>query len=215
MQYERQQGHVLGFEKLAETLDWCLQLGIKEVTVYAFSVDNFKRSKEEVEGLMELARQKFSQVLQRKELIMKYGVRVKVLGDLTLLPKEVLEQVARAVIMSQDNKNAFLNVCFAYSSQHEMTEAIKRMATGVEEGLLLPNDVTEELLEQCLYTGESPPPDLLIRTSGEVRLSDFLLWQSSYSCLSFQDVLWPEFSVWNLFSSILQYQNNYNAISVS
>ena len=86
---------------------------------------------------------------------------------------------------------------------------------GGQLSILLFSDVTEDLLEQCLYTGESPPPDLLIRTSGEVRLSDFLLWQSSYSCLSFQDVLWPEFSVWNLFSSILQYQNNYSAISVS
>ncbi|XP_010134488.1 PREDICTED: dehydrodolichyl diphosphate synthase isoform X3 [Buceros rhinoceros silvestris] len=170
---ERQEGHSQGFEKLAETLRWCLNLGIREVTVYAFSIENFKRSKEEVDGLMDLARQKFSRLLEEQ---------------------------------------CFLNVCFAYTSRHEICNAVREMAWGVEQGLLEPSDVSESLLEKCLYTSNSPDPDLLIRTSGEVRLSDFLLWQTSHSCLVFQSVLWPEYSFWNLCEAILRYQMNSSAL---
>ncbi|XP_066421035.1 dehydrodolichyl diphosphate synthase complex subunit DHDDS isoform X2 [Molothrus aeneus] len=170
---ERQQGHSQGFDKLAQTLRWCLNLGIREVTVYAFSIENFKRSKEEVDGLMDLARQKFSRLLEEQ---------------------------------------CFLNVCFAYTSRHEISNAVREMAWGVEQGLLEPSDVSESLLDKCLYTNNSPDPDLLIRTSGEVRLSDFLLWQTSHSCLVFQSVLWPEYSFWNLCEAILQFQMNYSAL---
>ncbi|XP_072357084.1 dehydrodolichyl diphosphate synthase complex subunit DHDDS isoform X2 [Scyliorhinus torazame] len=170
---EREQGHSRGFEKLAETLRWCLNLNIREVTVYAFSIENFKRSKEEVDGLMELARQKFTRLLEEQ---------------------------------------CFLNVCFAYTSRHEITSAVREMALGVEEGLLKPSDLSESLLGWCLYSSGSPDPDLLIRTSGEVRLSDFLLWQTSHSCLVFQPVLWPEYSFWNLCQAILQYQVNHPAL---
>ncbi|XP_010294882.1 PREDICTED: dehydrodolichyl diphosphate synthase isoform X3 [Phaethon lepturus] len=170
---ERQQGHSQGFDKLAQTLRWCLNLGIREVTVYAFSIENFKRSKEEVDGLMDLARQKFSRLLEEQ---------------------------------------CFLNVCFAYTSRHEISNAVREMAWGVEQGLLEPSDVSESLLDKCLYTNNSPDPDLLIRTSGEVRLSDFLLWQTSHSCLVFQSVLWPEYTFWNLCEAILRFQMNYNAL---
>ncbi|XP_010017930.1 PREDICTED: dehydrodolichyl diphosphate synthase isoform X4 [Nestor notabilis] len=170
---ERQQGHSQGFDKLAQTLRWCLNLGIREVTVYAFSIENFKRSKEEVDGLMDLARQKFSRLLEEQ---------------------------------------CFLNVCFAYTSRHEISNAVREMAWGVEQGLLEPSDVSESLLDKCLYTSNSPDPDLLIRTSGEVRLSDFLLWQTSHSCLVFQSVLWPEYSFWNLCEAILRFQMNYSAL---
>uniref|UniRef100_A0A8C1XLR5 ditrans,polycis-polyprenyl diphosphate synthase [(2E,6E)-farnesyldiphosphate specific] n=1 Tax=Cyprinus carpio TaxID=7962 RepID=A0A8C1XLR5_CYPCA len=170
---QRQEGHSQGFEKLAETLRWCLNLGIHEVTVYAFSIENFKRSKEEVDGLMELARQKFIRLL---------------------------------------TEQCFLNVCFAYTSRHEIANAVKEMAWGVEQGLIKPSDVSEVLLSECLYSSNSPNPDLLIRTSGEVRLSDFLLWQTSYSCLVFQSVLWPEYSFWNLCEAVLQYQLSYRSL---
>ncbi|KAM6296096.1 dehydrodolichyl diphosphate synthase complex subunit DHDDS isoform 3-T3 [Aegotheles albertisi] len=170
---ERQQGHSQGFDKLAQTLRWCLNLGIQEVTVYAFSIENFKRSQEEVDGLMDLARQKFSRLLEEQ---------------------------------------CFLNVCFAYTSRHEISNAVREMAWGVEQGLLEPSDVSESLLDKCLYTNNSPDPDLLIRTSGEVRLSDFLLWQTSHSCLVFQSVLWPEYSFWNLCEAVLRFQMNYSAL---
>ncbi|XP_044064329.1 dehydrodolichyl diphosphate synthase complex subunit DHDDS isoform X2 [Siniperca chuatsi] len=170
---ERQEGHMQGFNKLAETLRWCKHLNIQEVTVYAFSIENFKRTKDEVDGLIELAKQKFERLLEER---------------------------------------CFLNVCFAYTSRYEITNAVREMAWGVEQGLIKASDVSEALLSECLYSYNSPNPDLLIRTSGEVRLSDFLLWQTSHSCLVFQSVLWPEYSFWNLCEAILQFQLNHKSI---
>ncbi|XP_028837377.1 dehydrodolichyl diphosphate synthase complex subunit DHDDS isoform X2 [Denticeps clupeoides] len=176
---ERQEGHSQGFEKLAETLRWCLNLDIHEVTVYAFSIENFKRSKEEVDGLMELAKQKFVRLLEEKENLEKHGVCIRVLGDMSLLPLDLQEIIAQAVVATRAHNKCFLNVCFAYTSRHEIANAVKEMAWGVQQGLIKSSDVSDELLSQCLYSRNSPNPDLLIRTSGEVRLSDFLLWQLS------------------------------------
>ncbi|KAM4700507.1 dehydrodolichyl diphosphate synthase complex subunit DHDDS isoform 1-T3 [Discoglossus pictus] len=209
---ERQEGHSQGFEKLAETLRWCLNLGVCEVTVYAFSIENFKRSKEEVEGLMELARQKFARLLDEKEKLKMHGVCVRVLGDITLLPLDIQKLIAQAVLETRNYSTCFLNVCFAYTARHEIANAVREAAWGVQEGLLDPSDVSETLLDHCLYTSNSPDPDLLIRTSGEVRLSDFLLWQTSHSCLVFQPILWPEYTFWNLCDAVLKYQLNYTAI---
>ncbi|XP_030637808.1 dehydrodolichyl diphosphate synthase complex subunit DHDDS [Chanos chanos] len=209
---ERQEGHSQGFNKLAETLRWCLNLDIKEVTVYAFSIENFKRSKEEVDGLMELAKQKFYRLLEEQQNLEKHGVCIRVLGDMTLLPYDLQQVIAQAVVATRNHNKCFLNVCFAYTSRHEIANAVKEMAWGVEQGLIKSSDVSEALLSQCLYSSNSPNPDLLIRTSGEVRLSDFLLWQTSYSCLAFQSVLWPEYSFWNLCEAILQYQFSYRSL---
>ncbi|KAL2773108.1 dehydrodolichyl diphosphate synthase complex subunit DHDDS isoform 3 [Daubentonia madagascariensis] len=177
-QVERQEGHSQGFNKLAETLRWCLNLGILEVTVYAFSIENFKRSKSEVDGLMDLAREKFTRLMEEQEKLQKHGVCIRVLGDLHLLPLDLQELIAQAV---QATKN--------YN-----------------------NDISESLLDKCLYTNHSPHPDILIRTSGEVRLSDFLLWQTSHSCLVFQPILWPEYTFWNLCEAILQFQMNHSVL---
>ncbi|KAL1776712.1 dehydrodolichyl diphosphate synthase complex subunit DHDDS isoform X1 [Sigmodon hispidus] len=211
-QVERQEGHSQGFNKLAETLRWCLNLGILEVTVYAFSIENFKRSKSEVDGLLDLARQKFTCLMEEQEKLQKHGVCIRVLGDLHLLPLDLQEKIAHAVQATKNYNKCFLNVCFAYTSRHEITNAVREMAWGVEQGLLEPSDVSESLLDKCLYSNHSPHPDILIRTSGEVRLSDFLLWQTSHSCLVFQPVLWPEYTFWNLCEAILQYQMNHNAL---
>ncbi|XP_054520279.1 dehydrodolichyl diphosphate synthase complex subunit DHDDS isoform X6 [Pan troglodytes] len=178
-QVERQEGHSQGFNKLAETLRWCLNLGILEVTVYAFSIENFKRSKSEVDGLMDLARQKFSRLMEEQEKLQKHGVCIRVLGDLHLLPLDLQELIAQAVQATKNYNKCFLNVCFAYTSRHEISNAVREMAWGVEQGLLDPSDISESLLDKCLYTNRSPHPDILIRTSGEVRLSDFLLWQKA------------------------------------
>ncbi|XP_051775059.1 dehydrodolichyl diphosphate synthase complex subunit DHDDS isoform X2 [Erpetoichthys calabaricus] len=191
------------------TLRWCLNLDIREVTVYAFSIENFKRAKEEVDGLMELARQKFTRLLEEQDNLQKHGVCIRVLGDLDMLPLDIQKLIAQAVLSTRTHNKCFLNVCFAYTSRHEISNAVKEMAWGVEKGLIKPSDISEFLLEKCLYTSNSPDPELLIRTSGEVRLSDFLLWQTSYSCLVFQSVLWPEYSFWNLCEAILQYQLNH------
>ncbi|XP_046333567.1 dehydrodolichyl diphosphate synthase complex subunit DHDDS-like [Haliotis rufescens] len=209
---EKAEGHLKGFDKLAETLDWCLDLGICEVTVYAFSIENFKRSKEEVDCLMELARKKFARLLEEKELIEKHGVCIRVLGNLRLLPTDVQKTIAEAVELTKHNNRAILNVCFAYTARDDMCTAMREMVEGVSTGLLKHSDISEDLLGKCLYTSRSRHLDLLIRTSGEVRLSDFLLWESSYSCLAFVKVLWPEFSIWHLYGAVLHYQRSYQAI---
>ncbi|KAM4579955.1 dehydrodolichyl diphosphate synthase complex subunit DHDDS isoform 1-T5 [Odontesthes bonariensis] len=209
---ERQEGHMQGFNKLAETLRWCKYLNIPEVTVYAFSIENFKRTQDEVDGLMELAKQKFERLLEERENLEKHGVCIRVLGDLNMLPLDLQQAIAKAVVSTRTHNKCFLNVCFAYTSRYEITNAVREMAWGVEQGLIKASDVSEALLSECLYSNNSPNPDLLIRTSGEVRLSDFLLWQTSHSCLVFQSVLWPEFSFWNLCDAIIQYQLSHKSI---
>jgi len=205
---EKIEGHVQGFNKLAETLEWCLDLGIKEVTVYAFSIENFKRPKEEVDGLMDLAVEKFKKLLEEKDKLMEQELCVRVIGNLSLLPKDLQKIIAEAVLLTKTNNRAILNVCFCYTSREEISTAIREIAHGVKEGKLRASDCSEELIEKCLYTNKSPHPDLLIRTSGEVRLSDFMLWQCAYSSLAFVKVLWPEFNIWHLFAAVLMFQYN-------
>lgn len=200
------EGHVVGFEKLSETLQWCLDLGISEVTVYAFSIENFKRSEEELDCLMGLAIEKFQELLKEKEKLEKYGVCIRALGDLTLLPVLLQKLVAEAVLCTKHNNRTYLNVCMAYTSREEMASAVREIAEGIDKKLLIPSDINEDLFTSCLYAPDSPSPDLLVRTSGEVRLSDFLLWQSSYSILAFLKVFWPEFSIWHMFAAVLYYQ---------
>lgn len=209
---DRQEGHMQGFNKLAETLRWCKHLDIQEVTVYAFSIENFKRSNDEVDGLMELARQKFLRLLDEMDNLKKHGVCIRVLGDLNMLPLDLQQLIAKAVVATKNHNKCFLNVCFAYTSRYEITNAVREMAWGVEQGLIKASDVSELLLSECLYSNNSPNPELLIRTSGEVRLSDFLLWQTSHSCIVFQSVLWPEYTFWNLCQAIIQYQLNHKTI---
>lgn len=209
---DRQEGHMQGFNKLAETLRWCKHLDIQEVTVYAFSIENFKRTKDEVDGLMELAKEKFLRLLEEMDNLKKHEVCIRVLGDLNMLPLDLQQLIAKAVVATKDHNKCFLNVCFAYTSRYEITNAVREMAWGVEKGLIKASDVSELLLSECLYSYNSPNPDLLIRTSGEVRLSDFLLWQTSHSCIVFQSVLWPEYTFWNLCEAIIQYQLNHKSI---
>ncbi|CAL1673413.1 unnamed protein product [Lasius platythorax] len=204
------EGHVRGFDKLAETLSWCRDLGITEVTVYAFSIENYNRTKEEVDGLMELARRKFMRLLEEKDKLVEQGVCIRVIGNLSLLPEDMRKLFAEAMIITKNNNKATLNLAFAYTSRDEITHAIKDIAGGIKHTDILPEDITEDLISHCLYTYKSLNPDLLIRTSGEVRFSDFLLWQISNTCVYFTDVLWPEFSVWNLFSAIFYYQRCYS-----
>ncbi|KYN01879.1 PREDICTED: dehydrodolichyl diphosphate synthase complex subunit DHDDS [Cyphomyrmex costatus] len=206
---EKREGHSKGFDKMAETLYWCMDLGIVEVTVYAFSIENFKRNKEEVDNLMDLARQKFKRLLEEKEKLMDMGVCIRVIGNLSIIPEDICKLIAEAMTVTKENNRAFLNLAFAYTSRDEITHAIKDIIQGVKDTDILPEDITEDLITDCLYTYKSPNPDLLIRTSGETRLSDFLMWQISNTCIYFTEVLWPEFSIWNFLSAIFYYQRCY------
>lgn len=202
------EGHSKGFDKLTETLQWCLSLGINEVTVYAFSIENFRRSQEEVDQLMSLAREKFQRLLQEKDKLNEHGIGIRVIGNISLLPIDLQRLVAEAMEATKSNTRAILNIGFSYTSREEMTHAVGEVAWGVHKDLLKIDDIDEDLIQKCLYTRHSPQPDLLIRTSGEVRLSDFLLWQTSCSTLYFTPVLWPEFTIWDLCKAILHYQKN-------
>uniref|UniRef100_A0A1I8GKR7 Alkyl transferase n=2 Tax=Macrostomum lignano TaxID=282301 RepID=A0A1I8GKR7_9PLAT len=207
---QKSQGHLRGFQKVGEVLEWCRDLGINEVTVYAFSIENFNRSAEEVAGLLRLARQKFDRLLQELDRLRAYGVCVRVLGNLQLLPADLRAAAARVMQATSSHSKARLNVCFAYTSRDDMAHAVSLAGQAVRSGLLLPDDVTPRLLDRCARTYLSPgPPDLLIRTSGETRLSDFLLWQTQFTCVHFVNAMWPDFSVWHLMWAVFNYQRNY------
>ncbi|PRD28449.1 UNVERIFIED_CONTAM: Dehydrodolichyl diphosphate synthase complex subunit DHDDS [Trichonephila clavipes] len=246
---EKLEGHSFGFNKLSETLEWCLDLGITEVTVYTFSIENFKRPKEEVNCLMNLAREKFRELLNEKfffsnkkmktyhffynlhfkqillylshvifkirEKLEKYGVCIRIFGNIALLPVDLQMLVAEAVLHTYNNTKTYLNVCLAYTSREEITNAVKDIAKEVVKGNLKECDISEKILDQSLYSCKSTAPDIIVRTSGEIRLSDFLLWQGSYSVLSFLKVLWPDFKIWHLFLAVLLFQHNYEKLKVS
>ncbi|CAH0717374.1 unnamed protein product, partial [Brenthis ino] len=198
-------GHSKGFDKLSETLKWCLDLGIPEVTVYAFSIENFKRTKEEVDALMDLSRDKFNKLLEEIDQINEWGVRLNVPGRLSLLPEDIQILASKAMLATRHNNKLRLNIAYAYTGRDEISRAASNIVVGVQNKELSPDDIDEDLVSQTLDLGE---PELLIRTSGEVRLSDFMLWQVSNSVLYFSDVLWPEFSIWNLLAAIIHFQRN-------
>lgn len=128
------------------------------------------------------------------------------IGNLTLLPPDVRKLIAQAVLLTKDNNKHFLNVAFAYTSRDEITNSIRCAVDGVKSNAIEVEDITEDLITDCLYTNKSRSPDILVRTSGEVRFSDFLLWQIWNTNICFTEVLWPEFSVWHLLASVFQYQ---------
>ncbi|EIE27677.1 Di-trans-poly-cis-decaprenylcistransferase [Coccomyxa subellipsoidea C-169] len=198
-------GHQFGYYKLLDALEWCLEIGITCVSAYAFSIDNFKRPGDEVDMLMRLAEEKLEELLHR-DLVERHGVQVRVLGDLSLLPASVQAAAKRAMDSTKLHTRGILNICFSYGSRQEMAQAVGKVQDGVMSGALCPDDVSPNDIEQHLYTEGCPPVDLLIRTSGETRLSDFLCWQVRHAQLVFADVLWPDFSFYDLLRALLQFQ---------
>jgi len=176
--------------------------------VYAFSIENFKRPPEEVAALMRLAEDKLNELAAKKGFLERNGIRVQVLGDLEMLPEGVQRAASNAMRMSAGYNKAILNICFAYTGRHDIYQGVQHMCKAVERGSLLPGDVTEDLITRSLYTAPHSQVDLLVRTSGETRLSDFLLWQTTLGCVQFQHVLWPDFSLFDLAWAILRYQSS-------
>lgn len=201
-------GHKQGFDTLAKVLSWCRELGVNQVTLYAFSIENFKRTKDEVDSIMNLAREKCDSLLDELGKVNEAGLRVKVAGDLHLLPQDLRDRIEKIQSMTRDNNRTFLNVCMAYTSRHEMVAAVKRLSTQVNEtNSITPDDVDLSKFEEQLYLSK-PFPELIIRTSGEVRLSDFMLWQCQDSMLIFVDALWPEISIWDFMKAIFHFQHH-------
>ena len=205
-------GHNAGYEAMCGILEHCKDLGVEVVTVYAFSIENFKRSQEEVNHLMELAMAKFEDAILETGDLHKHRVRVRVLGDLSLLPKSVQEASARVTFSTAKNDGPICNICLSYTSQEEMAATVRSLVEGVERGELEPEDLDVELIGRAMYTADLPTPDLLVRTSGETRLSDFMLWQCATAQLAFTPVLWPSFSWWQLMKILLDFQRHYGAM---
>jgi tritrans,polycis-undecaprenyl-diphosphate synthase [geranylgeranyl-diphosphate specific] len=201
-------GHEMGVEKAQEVLDWCAELGIKYVTVYAFSEQNFNRPKGEFNMIMRIFEHEFKEIAENpNHKAHKNQVRLKVIGRKDKLPEKVREAVKKAEEATKSYKKYFLNIALAYGGQEEITDACKEISEGVKSGLLTPEKITEKLFSQYLYlNGETPDPDLIIRTGGERRLSNFLLWQSAYTELFFVDEMWPELKKETFFSIIEDYQ---------
>lgn len=207
-------GHSEGGEKLLQSLQWCLEAGIKVVTVYAFSIENFKRPKSEVDAIMQLAESKFHTLSDRTDVIHKHQVKVRVLGDLSLVPAPLRTIMSQVMLETAHyTSGPTLNICFAYTARHDVATAISDVVNLCRDKRLQPSQVSEQMIAACLSTGSakgadcfSAFPQLLVRTSGETRLSDFLLWESSDSILSFYDVLWPELTSWDFVKILLEYQ---------
>lgn len=200
-------GHHIGAEKVEQLLDWCLDLKVKSVTLYVFSTENFRRPPKEVEEIMKLAEDKMRQLFS-DERIHKHKIRVKVIGRLGLLPKSFQELIRQVEESTKNYDQFFLNLALAYGGRAEIVDAAKKIAQKVKEGNLAYENIDEETFEKFLYTShlEKQDPDLIIRTSGEERLSGFLLWQCAYSELCFLDVYWPEFRRIDLLRAVRTYQ---------
>jgi len=200
-------GHHRGADKVENLLDWCFDLDVKSITLYAFSTENFQRSMEEVEEILRVAGQKLQEILT-DERIRKHEVRVKVIGRLGLLPKSLQEIILQVESATKNFDKHFLNVALAYGGRAEIVDATRKIAQKVEKGEMKPDSIDEALFERYLYTAHmsKQDPDLIIRTSGEERLSGFLLWQCAYSELCFLDVYWPDFRRIDLLRAVRTYQ---------
>jgi tritrans,polycis-undecaprenyl-diphosphate synthase [geranylgeranyl-diphosphate specific] len=200
-------GHKKGAETVEQLLDWCEKLDVKFVTLYTFSTENFRRSPQEIAEIMKIAEEKFRKLLT-DERIHRDKVHVKVIGRVNLLPESLQQLIAEVEKTTEDYDNRFLNFAFAYGGRAEIVDAAKMIAEKVRDGELKLDNVNESTFEKHLYTAHMPKqePDLIIRTSGEERLSGFLLWQSAYSELAFLDVYWPDFRLIDLLRAIRTFQ---------
>mgnify|MGYP000327141913 CR=1 FL=1 len=201
-------GHVEGAKKAEEFFDWCRELEkIRTVTLYLFSTENFKRSRDEVEHLMRLI-EAYLKALAEDKRIHENRIRVKVIGKRELLPENLKNCIEKIEKVTENYNNYYLNLAIAYGGRAEIVDAVKAIVSKVVEGKISPEDVNEKVVEEHLYTGflPNPHPDLVIRTSGEERLSNFLLWQSAYSEFCFLDVYWPNFRKVDFLRAIRVYQ---------
>ena len=198
----RSYGHVKGCANLETICDDMKELGVKYLTVYAFSTENWKRSREEVEGLMKLFRNYLKKCIKIAE---KNKMRVRVIGDVTAFDKDIQERIAYLEEFSKKYDDLHFQIALNYGSRDEIARGMRRLAQDAAEGKIKPEDVDEEMVESYLDTAGIPDPDFMIRTSGELRLSNFLLWQLAYTEFYFTDVAWPDFNREELIRAIEKY----------
>lgn len=200
-----EEGHSKGKDKLEQVMEWCLELKIRVLTVYAFSTENINRDQSEIEYLMHIFEENFNK-LADDERIHKHGIKLTVLGQRELLPEKVQKAIRFAEEKTSGYSDYYYNIAIAYGSRQEIIQAIKSIAREVKVGHLKVEDIDESTVTRFLYTADLPDPDLVLRTSGEERVSNFLLWQLAYSELYFTDVYWPGFRYVDFLRAIRSYQ---------
>ncbi|MCJ2532311.1 MAG: di-trans,poly-cis-decaprenylcistransferase [Candidatus Thermoplasmatota archaeon] len=199
------EGHDKGKEKLEEMMEWCLELRIKVLTVYAFSTENVTRETDEVNTLMRMFSLNFKK-LADDDRVHKHRIRVRVLGQRDILPDDVREAIEYAEQKTKDYDSYSFNIAVGYGGRQELLHAVKCIAEEVRKGTIEVEDINEETFYKFLYTSDLPDPDLILRTSGEERISNFLLWQLAYSELYFSDVYWPGFRKVDFLRAVRSYQ---------
>ena len=200
---ERFFGHNTGVNSVRESLDISIELGIKTLTLYAFSIENWKRPKNEVNALMSLLSNTIDKELTN---IQENNIKLNVIGNLDLLPKNTRDKLLNGVKKTKNNDGLNLNLAVSYGAKQEMIRAVKLISDKVKKNIISQENIDEDTINEHLYTRNSKNVDLLIRTGGEYRISNFLLWQISYAELNFQDVLWPDFKKKHFLNAIIDYQ---------
>ncbi|MGN6195317.1 MAG: isoprenyl transferase [Ginsengibacter sp.] len=197
-------GHYSGVESVRNIVEGCAELQIGYLTLYAFSTENWERPKDEVTGLMELL---VKTIRTEVSTLNKNNIRLHVIGNLGMLPENARKELEEACEETKNNTGLNLIMALSYSSRWEILHAVKNIASEIEEGKIKSDEINEEVFKQHLCTADFPDPELMIRTSGEYRISNFLLYQLAYSELYFTETLWPDFRKENLYEALLDYQN--------
>jgi len=199
----RTMGHKAGVETIRKIVKESKDLGVEYLTLYAFSTENWKRPKDEVSALMKLLVEYLRNELEE---LNKNEVSIRISGDITKLPKEAEREIKQAIDITKDNKGIVLNIAFNYGGRDEILRAVKNISTDVKSNKIDINDIDEKIFNSYLYTANIPDPDLIIRPSGEMRISNFLLWQCAYSEFWFSNVFWPDFDEKHLRKAIIDFQ---------
>ena len=196
-------GHENGAKSVKTTVETCARLGIKNLTLYAFSTENWNRPKLEIDTLMKLL---VSSLRKELKSLIDNNIRLNTIGNTDKLPKSIQKELAEVMTRTKDNSRMTLTVALSYGSREELTSAIKQISSKVKNNIISIDAIDEAIINEHLYTQNLPDVDLLIRTSGEHRISNFLLWQIAYAELYFTDILWPDFKEQNLYEAIISYQ---------
>ena len=201
------EGHWEGANTVEKFLDWCLELGINTITLYSFSTENFKRDKEEIEAIFKLFEETLEKVLN-SDRIHKNKVRIRAIGRIETLPENLQDKIQKVEEATKTYDQFYLNIALAYGGRAEIVDAMRVIGEKIKQGRIKPEEIDETVVEAHLYTAHLPypDPDIIIRTSGESRLSNFLVWQSAYSELFLVDVYWPSFRKIDLMRAIRGYQ---------
>ena len=198
------EGHKAGAKNLETIAKFCNNIGIKYLTVYAFSTENWKRTKEEVSALMFILKANLDSMLRKMDL---ENIKIRVIGEKENIPSDIQTKIDKLVEKTKNNTGLTLNIAFNYGGRREIVHATKVLAEKVKNGEMDINDITEDSISESIYTAGQPDPDLIIRTSKELRISGFLTWQSTYSEFYFPETFWPAFSEDNLIEAIKAYQH--------